>query len=210
LFSPDLIMRAHSIKPSDDSPFVNQIFDSNFVDELFNRTESERANFLREHRHTNYAGPDVDLIENIYRVLYQQKVTGVRRHGLLKRHDIRNVLADADGIHIDLIDLDTGNLITRRYDAVVLATGYKRNQHHDLLESLSPYLRDIKAGRDYRIESTPDFKPAIFLQGACEATHGLSDTLLSITAVRTGEISDLLLSTYTNRHVAPLLTAEEM
>jgi L-ornithine N5-oxygenase len=34
-----------------------------------------------------------------------------------------------------------------------------------------------------------EFRPAVFLQGACETTHGLSDTLLSITAVRSNEIA---------------------
>jgi lysine N6-hydroxylase/L-ornithine N5-oxygenase len=42
--------------------------------------------------------------------------------------------------------------------------------------------------------STANFRPAIFLQGACESSHGLSDTLLSVTAVRTDEIGAALLS----------------
>jgi lysine/ornithine N-monooxygenase len=209
--SIDLIMRARSIKPSDDSPFVNQIFDSSFVDDLFPRAAAERAEILREYRHTNYAGPDVDLIEQIYRVFYQQKVVGEARHHLFKRHEIVEVNSDADGIHIDMTDLNTGQQITERYDAVVLATGYQRDQHRALLAPLAPYLRDLAVDRYYRVKSVPEFKPAIFLQGANEATHGLSDTLLSITAVRTGEIGDALLTAHAHAlRPAHLLTAEEL
>jgi L-ornithine N5-oxygenase len=33
----------------------------------------------------------------------------------------------------------------------------------------------------------------VFLQGCCEETHGLSDTLLSVLAVRSQEVVDALL-----------------
>ncbi|SGY84514.1 BQ5605_C009g05701 [Microbotryum silenes-dioicae] len=33
-----------------------------------------------------------------------------------------------------------------------------------------------------------DFKPRIWLQGSCESTHGISDSLLSVLAVRSGEV----------------------
>jgi L-ornithine N5-monooxygenase len=207
----DLIMRARSIKPSDDSPFVNQIFDGDFVDDIFHRTAAERTDILREYRYTNYAGPDVDLIEQIYRVLYQQKVANDRRHRLLTRHQVDRARTQPDGVYLDMVDLNSGTKTTQRYDAVVLATGYSRDQHRAMLSSLAPYLRDFAVDRHYRLESIPDFKPAIFLQGACEATHGLSDTLLSITAVRTGEIGNALLTSHFNaRRPTTLLTAEEV
>jgi L-ornithine N5-oxygenase len=34
-------MRARSIKPSDDSPFVNEIFNTDFTDYVFNSPEQE-------------------------------------------------------------------------------------------------------------------------------------------------------------------------
>lgn len=48
--------------------------------------------------------------------------------------------------------------------------------------------------RDYGVIGPRDFRPMVFLQGACETTHGLSDTLLSITAVRSDEIGRAPLS----------------
>lgn len=191
----DLVMRARSIRPSDDSPFVNEIFNADFVDHVYSRPQDERGALLREFWHTNYACPDLELIENIFKVFYEQKVRGDTRHRFLRRHEVQDVRAGADGIHLGLRDLNSGIDHAARYDVVVLATGYGRNHHRTLLAPLAPYLGDFSVTRDYQVRTTPECRPAIFLQGACEDSHGLSDTLLSVTSVRTGEIGDALLAT---------------
>lgn len=190
----DLVMRARSIRPSDDSPFVNEIFNADFVDHVHSRSQAEREALLQEFWHTNYACPDLELIEQIFKVFYEQRVKGETRHRFLRRHEVRSVRAGADGIHITVLDLNADRESTHCYDAVVLATGYARDHHKALLAPLAPYLGDFTADRCYRLHSTPNFRPAVFLQGACETSHGLSDTLLSVTAVRTGEIGSALLT----------------
>ncbi|SEN93662.1 L-ornithine N5-oxygenase [Duganella sp. CF517] len=190
----DLVMRARAIKPADDSPFVNEVFNPDFVDHMFSRSPSERSDMLREFRHTNYACPDMDLIQQIYKVFYEQKVADSERHRFLRRHEIRSVRADADGIQLTLHDNNHQRTVTNRYDAVVLATGYQRAHHKTVLAPLARWLGEVETDRDYRVRTPADFHPAIFLQGASEASHGLSDTLLSVTAVRTGEIGRALLA----------------
>lgn len=80
-------------------------------------------------------------------------------------------------------------------DLVVVASGYKRDTHEELLQSLN-HLKSNggtawKVNRDYSIEfkekSIAD-DVGIWLQGCNESTHGVSDTLLSILAVRGGNI----------------------
>jgi L-ornithine N5-oxygenase len=83
-------------------------------------------------------------------------------------------------------------------DGVVLATGYVREKRHPLLQEIEPFLvpdgaTGYRITRDYRVETRPGFAPAVFLQGFCEDTHGLSDTLLSILPVRSFEILQALL-----------------
>ncbi|WP_395350980.1 lysine N(6)-hydroxylase/L-ornithine N(5)-oxygenase family protein [Variovorax sp. UC122_21] len=190
----DFIMRARSIRPSDDSPFVNEVFNVDFTDYVYSRPSHERAALLEEVAQTNYAVADLDLIQQIYKVFYDQKVTRGNRLRMLRQHDVRSVRAASDGIHLQLLDQDTGREIAQSYDAVVLATGYARDQHRDLLQPIAPYLGDFSVDRYYRLQATPDFHPGIFLQGACEDSHGISDTLLSVTSVRTGEIGNALLA----------------
>ncbi|MDO5103946.1 MAG: lysine N(6)-hydroxylase/L-ornithine N(5)-oxygenase family protein [Lautropia sp.] len=190
----DLIMRAHVIKPADDSPFVNEIFNTEFVDYIFNCPAADRHNMLCEFRHTNYACTDLDLICQIFDTLYQQRVTAQQRQRILCRHLIEDIQNDGDGITLQLHDQNHGQHIQRQYDALILATGYERGHHQALLAKLAPYLGNFEVARDYRIRSSPTFKPAIFVQGGSEQTHGLSDTLLSVTAVRVGEIAESLLT----------------
>ncbi|KAG7144034.1 hypothetical protein HYQ46_007242 [Verticillium longisporum] len=53
--------------------------------------------------------------------------------------------------------------------------------------------RKLEVGRDYKVRYAPGAiapDAGVWLQGCCEATHGLSDSLLSVLAVRSGEIVD--------------------
>lgn len=195
----DFIMRARTIKPADDSPFSNQIFDADFVDHVYHRTQNERDELLREFWHTNYACPDLELIQHIFKVFYQQRVTGQARHQLLRQHQVTAAHATAQGVDLTLLDQTTQTARVERYDAVVLATGYERAQHKTLLEPLAPWLQRFETDRRYRIKASAGFQPGVYLQGACETSHGLSDTLLSITAVRSGEICAALLQGHAAR-----------
>lgn len=186
----DLIMRAHVIKPADDSPFVNEIFNTEFVDYIFNCPAAERNNMLCEFRHTNYACTDLDLIRQIFDILYQQRVCGKQHQRILCRHLVEDIHNDEEGITLRLNDLNQGQHVERQYDTLILATGYERGHHRALLGNLAPFLGDFEITRDYRIKASPAFRPCIFIQGGSEQTHGLSDTLLSVTAVRAGEIVD--------------------
>ncbi len=188
----DWVMRARAIRPSDDSPFVNEIFNADFTDYMFGRSAPERESLLREYAHTNYAVADLELIQQVFKTFYEQRVTGGRRLRMLRQHEVRAARADASGIYFTFHDRESGEESTVRYDAAVLATGYERAAHRDVLAPLAPYLGDFTVDRHYRVQAAPGFRPSIFLQGACESSHGLSDTLLSVTAVRTGEIGQVL------------------
>lgn len=191
----DLIMRRWAMRPSDDSPFVNEIFNADFTDHIYRHDEVGRAALLQEFRHTNYSVPDLELIQQIYKIFYEQEVAHSERHRLLRRHDVILASAHQDGIELTLRDLDRGEDFTRRYDAVVLATGYERETHKPLLAPLAKHLGDFSVDRSYRLQVPSDFKPGIFLQGACEGSHGLSDTLLSVTPIRVQEIIQSLART---------------
>lgn len=103
------------------------------------------------------------------------------------------------------------------FDLIILGTGYERNGHETLLKTTRHLLHENRYAveRDYRIKFRKDAVAdgcGIWLQGCCEDSHGvgghtpaspthsksltdrqnaqLSDTLLSILAVRGGEMVD--------------------
>lgn len=188
----DMILRAAVLKPADDSPFVNEIFGPDYTDLVFNQPETERERLIREYHNTNYSVVDLDLIERIYAMLYRQKVSGVERHGFLCRRMIESA-TDVDGrVQLQLRDLATGSSEARRYDAVILATGYERRSHRELLAPLKDYLDDFRVNRDYQLIARPELETPVFIQGFSQHSHGLSDTLLSVLPARSGEIAAAL------------------
>lgn len=188
----DLLMRGRALRPSDDSPYMNEIFNAEHTDYIYNRPPAERAGLLSDAWHTNYSAPDVELIERIYNVFYQQQVTRQARHQLRRRCQVDAVDADAQGVALTLSSRDSHRSETVRYDAVILATGYVRDHHKQLLAPLASYLKDHEIDRHYRLRADARLKPAIYVQGGSEATHGISDSLLSILAIRSQEIGNSL------------------
>ncbi|UFH49862.1 lysine N(6)-hydroxylase/L-ornithine N(5)-oxygenase family protein [Pseudomonas sp. KNUC1026] len=188
----DMIVRGSALKPADDTPFVNEVFAPFYTDLVFSKPPQERASHIQEYHNTNYSVVDQGLIERIYAVLYRQKVARQFRHAVMCRQQVEAVTDAGEGIELSLRDLTLGTQQTRRYDAVILATGYERSSHRQLLAPLEPLLHNYEVDRDYRALAVPELKAAVFLQGFCEASHGLSDTLLSVLPVRSEEIGQAL------------------
>jgi L-ornithine N5-oxygenase len=196
----DMILRGSALKPADDSPFVNEIFSPDYTELVYNEPADQRAKLLGEYHNTNYSVVDLDLIERIYGILYRQKVAHQFRHNVLCRRQVEAVVATRDGIELTLRDLATDQHQTHRYDAVILATGYERRSHRDLLAPLAGYLEDFNVDRNYRVLSSPDLEASVYLQGFCEGSHGLSDTLLSVLPSRAAEIGQALYQDLARRH----------
>ncbi|KAF8243466.1 hypothetical protein K440DRAFT_612884 [Wilcoxina mikolae CBS 423.85] len=198
-----LYIRQHALKPSDDSPFVNEIFDPDRVNTLYSLAPEVRAASIREDRTTNYSVVRLPLIENLYDTLYHQRIRDPDESNWQHRiHALQEVVGmerdREDKIRLKLRNTRTGEFSDsgdEAFDAVIFGTGYIRDVHHTMLKPVKSLMKDgcCNVGRDYRIafrEGTVADDAAIFLQGCCEATHGLSDSLLSILAVRAGELVD--------------------
>lgn len=185
----DLIFRGHALKPSDSSPFVNEIFHPSYTDFIYEQPAPRRSAIVSTFRNTNYAVVDPDLLEALHKILYQQKVEGEARLSLLPRSEIESVEASGSGIALASVDRYAEIVRRETYDAVILATGYERSARHRFLEPVARYVEDAGLDRDYRLPMRSGFAPQIYLQGYSELSHGLSDTLLSVIAIRSQEIS---------------------
>jgi L-ornithine N5-oxygenase len=208
-----LILRDSTLRPSDDSPFVNEIFNSERIDHFYNQPAEERRRALSSDKATNYGVVRIELIERIYDEMYIQRIkTPVEcewQHRILPQrvvskveHDnaqgpirvqIRSIAADNSGIGDESPE-------TFEVDALMLATGYVRNAHETLLKQVQPLRpqghNEWRVGRDYAVHldrNKVSAKAGIWLQGCNESTHGLSDSLLSVLATRGGEIVESIL-----------------
>ncbi|KAI9098618.1 L-lysine 6-monooxygenase (NADPH-requiring)-domain-containing protein [Phlyctochytrium arcticum] len=196
-----LIFRDSALRPSDASPFVNEIFDPDRRDPFYAQSPQERAAALERDRSTNYSVVNASLIEQVYGMLYRQALPGSERkphHKVCANHSVRTMTLDSQGRpRLSLVHTFGGRSDTydQTFDAVFLGTGYARFAHLDMLKPVMPFLQQDDAGklvigRDYRVQTRDDnqCRAGIYVQGCCEDTHGLSDTLLSVLGVRGGEV----------------------
>jgi L-ornithine N5-monooxygenase len=179
--------------PADDSPFANRIFDPQAVDLFFGAPPAVKRMLMDYHRNTNYSVVDAELIQELYRRTYQEKVAGRERLRILHTCRVLGVRDGEGPVITTLESLTTGTRIELDSDAVVLATGYRPVCPLALLgqaASLCATGEDgmVRIERDYRAVMTCPMRSGIYLQGPTEHTHGIGSTLLSNTATRAGEI----------------------
>lgn len=188
----DLIMRGNAIKPADASPFVNEIFNPSATDQMFGKPLHERESLLQEYKYANYTAVDAAMIDQIYNIFYMQKVSRSVRHQYRPNSDVVTASESGNRIELKVRDNNAKLEMSSQYDLVILATGYQRQKMTNMLKPIQQYLGNMEVGRNYQLKTTPDFAPPVFIQGASESTHGLSDTLLSVLAIRSEEISHAL------------------
>ncbi|MGP3940046.1 lysine N(6)-hydroxylase/L-ornithine N(5)-oxygenase family protein [Streptomyces sp. 6N106] len=192
------VFSRYGYSPADDSGFANRIFDPEAVDEYFAAPEDVKRRLMDYHGNTNYSVVDIDLIDDLYRQMYQEKVLGVERLRFLNVSRLADVKETATQVRATVTSLVTGEETLLDADVVVFATGYSPADPLGLLgEVAESCLRDdegrIRVERDYRVATDPGLRCGIYLQGGTEHTHGITSSLLSNTATRVGEILDSLI-----------------
>ncbi|WP_045875189.1 SidA/IucD/PvdA family monooxygenase [Pseudofrankia sp. DC12] len=183
----------YGYSPADNSAFANQIFDPTAVDDFYASPPAVKDMLNGYHRATNYSVVDIDLIDELYRRVYQEKVQGRERLRIMRASRLAELRPVESGVAADVEFLPTGNRETVEADVIVFATGYRSRDPRQLLATMSGYCLDDAAGkpaldRDYRLATTPDVRADLYVLGATEHSHGISSTLLSNVAVRAGEL----------------------
>ncbi|MES2936779.1 MAG: SidA/IucD/PvdA family monooxygenase [Pseudomonadota bacterium] len=180
-------------KPADDSHFVNQIFDSKSVDMFYGAPDSVKSFLLERHADTNYAVVDADLIEELYRKVYNDKVRGRERLDMRRLSRLEALKPQADRVTAKVRDLHGGGTTEESFDAVVLATGYHQPSLTEIIPAIAPYVSsdffdEVSLSRNYAVKTNAPIGGRIYLQGASESQHGFTVTLLSALPTRSHEI----------------------
>ncbi|MEU0894430.1 lysine N(6)-hydroxylase/L-ornithine N(5)-oxygenase family protein [Streptomyces massasporeus] len=192
------VFSRYGYSPADDSSFANRIFDPQAVDEYFAAPDDVKRRLMDYHGNTNYSVVDIDLIDDLYRQSYQEKVLGTERLRFLNVSRLTGVKESPSSVRATITSLVTGEDTDLEADVVVFATGYSPVDPTSLLgEVADRCLRDdegrVRVERDWSIATDPTLHCGIYLQGGTEHTHGITSSLLSNTAIRVGEILDSLL-----------------
>lgn len=191
---------------------VNEVFNPERINPFYAQSEDERNRSLAADRATNYGVVRLELIEQLYYDQYLQKIENPDetkwQHRIITSRNVasieNNLPQDRLRLHIEpTTSRGTGKArpgdATLDVDAVMVATGYLRNAHEDMLQGVE-HLRpekqaSWKVNRDYSIDldhAKVSDEAGIWLQGCNEGSHGLSDSLLSVLATRGGEMVDCM------------------
>lgn len=201
------VIPSYGYSVADDTPFANQVFDPDTVDEYYFGTQGARDAFWRYHRNTNYSVVDADVIRSLYQRSYDEQVRGVQRLHFRNLTRVDAVEGSAGGARVVLRSLLDDSREELAVDALVFASGYDGLDPARLLgEDFDRHFQRDAAGRhrverDYRLVATSGLSCGVYLQGGTEHSHGLTSALLSNIAIRSGEIADSIVLRRTEREL---------
>lgn len=194
---------------------VNEVFNPEHVDDIYAQDPKIRAQEISHDKATNYGVVRMELLEQIYEEMYMQQMQHpseedrplrIMNHRELK--GMRDVTVDGKAA-VELQIQNNSNAYsahksdsneTWTVDLVIVASGYRRDAHLEMLRNVRNLMpggdeadKTFSVRRDYGVEfaqGAVQKDAGVWLQGCNEATHGLSDSLLSILSVRGGEMVD--------------------
>lgn len=198
---PTILLKSQS----DGRNSVNEVFNPDRVDSVYNLPPGMRAASIAEDKNTNYGVVRIELLEHIYETLYAQRIMYENEdewpHRILNHRTVKDVSNSNGGLVVQLEDRTHPYNPTsehQEFDLIVVSTGYTRNSHEWLLQHSRHLMpgggiakEKWEVARDYRVKFAPGSvseNAGVWLQGCNQETHGLADTLLSILAIRGGEI----------------------
>ncbi|WP_309248444.1 SidA/IucD/PvdA family monooxygenase [Streptomyces sp. MNP-20] len=188
------IVPAYGYSIADNTPFANQVFDPDAIDDYFHGTRRSRDAFWHYHKNTNYSVVDSEVIKDLYRRAYDDDLAGAERLRFLNLTRVAGVKSVQNDVRVTLHSTAREESYDVDLDVLVCATGYEPMDPAAVLGDLAPWcLRDaegrLHVDRDFRLVTAPGLHCGIYLQGGTEHTHGLSSSLLSNLATRSGEIT---------------------
>lgn len=189
------IIPSYGYSVADDSPFANRVFDPSAVDDYFHGTQASRDAFWRYHRNTNYSVVDDAVLKDLHQRIYADEVGKTPRLRFINLTRVEAVKRVDRELRIALNSALPGAPRDIGVDALICATGYEAMEPTGLLSGIDRHcLRDhegrLRVERDYRLTTSTPLPCGIYLQGGTEHTHGLTSSLLSNLAIRSGEIAD--------------------
>jgi len=192
------LVRSLTLREKDSSPFSEEGYFPGFTDYYY-RASRERKDAIDSYmRLTNYSSADGDVLRELYRLIYEQRLDGDQKVFVSGSRQVRAIEVREDGVRLSVDELNTGESEEHQADFVVLATGFRDlgpAAHQQRVPALMDGVADdfvfdshgyLAVGPDYEVQPLGAGTPALFLNGLCESTHGIGDagsfSLLSLRA----------------------------
>lgn len=203
------IFRRFAYPLKDTNPFMSEIYFPEFTDLYYGADKSLKARIDRDVHRTNYGACDMDVLEELYRQIYYDRMRGQNRIHLKRMTEVQVVEPVVDGVVLTLLNGETHEVTVEAFDGVILATGFRNigpAEGDVKVPALLAGIADqfdlgpegcISVSRDYMAKLKPGFERAggLVLNGLCETTHGMGDAgSVSLLSLRAQTIVNALLA----------------
>ncbi|BCH57075.1 SidA/IucD/PvdA family monooxygenase [Agrobacterium vitis] len=202
------IFRRFGYPLKDTNPFMSEIYFPEFTDLYFNAGRDLKKRIDVDVHRTNYGSCDMDVLEELYRRIYYGRLHKKNNIQIRRLTDIVEAKAEVSSVTVKSRDATSGHEIDEQFDVVMLATGFmnigpgeRSLRTLQLLDDLKSII-DLDAEgclqvtRDYRLKRNSSLATGeIFMNGLCEATHGMGDAgSLSLISQRAEIIANIVLN----------------
>lgn len=197
-------LRGFAPRLKDTSPFSEEGFFPQFTEYYFRATRSSKLELDAFLRPTNYSSVDMDVLGELYLMIYGQRLDGNQHVFVLGNRRIYGVEIRDSGVSLKIEEIHTGATEELSADFVVLATGFRDLGPGSNQESYPALLSDVIGNfrfnegylairEDYRVEAVTSAIPPLFINGLCETTHGIGDSgSFSLLSLRAATILEAL------------------
>jgi L-ornithine N5-oxygenase len=184
------LMRSVSLTADQSSKFSNELYYPSYVDAFFASAPTARERILKEMYKTNYSCITPAMLEHLYTDLYLDRLGHRESRRLMPMVDVTGARDTGDELELEITDLNTGKTTELRRDLVFLGTGFSW-QTPRLVRELADAigLDQIAVTRRYQLITDEPATAACYLQGINENSHGIGDSLLSVLAHRSQDIT---------------------
>ncbi|EYF05462.1 lysine N(6)-hydroxylase/L-ornithine N(5)-oxygenase family protein [Chondromyces apiculatus] len=202
---PVSYLRHFGFRLKDTSPFMEASVHPEHVAAFYEASSEDKERINDDLRYLNYSAADMDVLKDLYLTLYEHEIDARQRVTLLNNHVIQGASREGDRLRITAEGRYRRDRDERMVDAVILATGFRDFGPGPHQERLPPLLAPLE--RHFQLDARGvlhvnfDYSvsprdpggslPPLFLNGLCEASHGISDagsfSLLSLRSAKLAE-----------------------
>ena len=209
----DVAWLIRSIGPTADpsSKFTNELYYPSYIDEFFDTPAEGRELIRQELYKTNYSCMTPAMLQSLYTDFYRDRLDHREDRRLITMTEVTAAREDDGELILELTDRRTGKVSELRRDLIFLGTGFAWRPPK-LIQGLADALglAKVEVNRSYRMMLPEPAEAACYLQGMNEATHGISDSLLSVLARRAQDITTDVLRHRAERSAATTHTLERI
>ncbi|MDJ0628808.1 MAG: SidA/IucD/PvdA family monooxygenase [Rhodobacter sp.] len=150
------LSRGFLFRQTDDNPFVNDLYTFNGMRKMRDDAPIRRRALMAELSNSNYAAVTSDILQDIYRLNFEDSLNDRQRLRLQSHSEVLEVSKVSEGLRLVIRD-GLGNRQVETVDLLVACTGFRNSRHLDLLAPLDLRLNDdgqIAVNQNYRVEGT--------------------------------------------------------